>query len=385
MRPLRACVFALATASCAGVLGFDRLSEGTPGGPEAGVDGAVVDAGPNVPPECLEVGLPARAGVGGGGTSVPAIYSALRLLDFGIPTDAGAEDIPGLNLDRKCSPTLGTGSCTTTKLETTFNAYAKDKSAAGLDNAGYSLIKYISEQSSVISATGINAGITQGLYGAVVMVKDWNGAEDDDEVTVELLPAVGMRDGGAPTGTASDVWLLDDRFRQTALDVSILRATEAWVTGGKLVARFKEVTIPIFIAEDPKPFDIRLTDGVITGEVTTDGLTRGLITGRWKTLDFLSQLRTLYLFDATLEDTTLCENKVGAAALYGAVKAAVCDGPDIRSDGQDDKALPCDALSAAARIETYRVDRMGDWTTLPIVPKRCETNVLVREGDDCAP
>jgi hypothetical protein len=390
-RGLGVVLLVASTASCAALLGFERLTaEGaTDPTAEAGGDAANDGGGIPEPPECKEIGLPAPSPDAGSGLSIGAQIVALRLLDFGLPVDGGLPPVPGYNLDSTCTTNAATGSCTRSAVETTFDRYAKDKSPTGLDNAGFELIAYLSRLSSTLSAEGINAGITDGQYGAVLQLTDWNGEPNDGKVDVEVFPSIGFvpRAGARkPTFGPDDTFYLDDRYRVGFVtDGSTLRSTAAWVVENRLVARFKEISLPLFIAEDPKPFDVRIRDAILTAKLERTGETTtmrdGLITGRWKTADFLAETRTIYLADANdLVDTTLCEKQ--GVVLYGAVKGAVCDGPDIRSDSQDRRGLPCDAISAAARIEGYSVKQLGTWKKLPVVGPRC-VDASVPLGDDC--
>lgn len=387
--------------SCAAVLGFERLStedgfvipdsgsEAGDGAPIQTTDAATSDADPGA---CAELGYPAKpadAAAGGG----PPILVAVKLLDFGVDTDGGAGDVPGFNLDRACSVDLASSTCKTNVLGPTFDRHAKDKNASGLDNASYSLIKYINSLSDILTATTINEGIADGKYGAVVQLKDWSGAADDDDVQVEIFPAIGRAPRENPSAGfgPDDRWILDTRF-QVAVNVeaSSVKADQAWVTGNKLVARFSNVTFPIIIDQDPKPFDIHITDVVLTATLATangmTSLSAGTVAGRWKTSDFLGQVRTIFVKDANgLENTVLCEPDAIARLLYGSVKKEVCDARDIRSDSNDTAKLGCDGVSAAMRVEAYPVTNLGYFDAGPQVPPRCLVDGAIPLGDDCAP
>ena len=131
-----------------------------------------------------------------------------------------------------------------------------------------------------------------------------------------------------------------------------------------------------------------MTDAILTALVsqTEPFLHDGVVTGRWKTSDFLGQVRTIFIKDSNgLVNATLCDPVPGAQTIYSAVKQTICDGPDIRSDSRDNQGLPCDALSAAARIEAYRVKRLGTWTGLADAGARCANAPAVPEGDGCPP
>lgn len=386
-------------ASCAAVFGFERLSAEDgfviDGGVEAGDEASIqtpADGGPEEAGPCGEIGIPpepADAAAEGG----PPVLVAVKLLDFGVDSSGGAGDVPGFNLDRACSVDVSTSTCKTNVLDATFLRHVKDKSATGLDNASFSLIKYISTFSDLLSPSTINQGIADGKYGAVVRLTNWNGAADDSDVQIEVFPAIGLRPREDPSASfgPDDRWELDTRFRVApSIEASSLKSERAWVNGHTLVARFKEIYFPIIIDEDPKPFDIRLSDVILTATLTTAGgatsLTAGTVGGRWKTSDFLGQVRTIYVEDANgLRDTTLCEPEAVAQVLYGSVKKEVCDARDIRSDSNDTAQLGCDAVSAAMRVETYPVTKLGVFEDGPTIPPRCEVDGAIPLGDDCAP
>jgi hypothetical protein len=391
------------SAACAAVLGFERLSEdGAPpegGSPEtsttneASVDGAMPEAGPT----CTALGIPDRPPAADGGVAALAhIHMAVKLLDFGIDT---AAVVPGFNLDHACSPTVATSTCATKIDQATFGNYGKDKNAQGVDNSGYGLLAYLSYLGTAFAPVSINDRLTAGEYGVVVRLANWNGTNDDDDVIVEIFPAIGLwnhPDGGpltpgaTPTFTASDQWRRDRRF-QNIVDASRIKSANAWVTGGHLVASFQQVTLPLTVPDDPKPLDVILQEAYLEGALVADGTSWRIkdarVGGRWRTADMLGQVRTIFIKDtAGLKKVVLCDPSL-AFDVYGAVKKEVCDGRDIRSSSLDDgKSLPCDSFSAGIRIDTYAVNVAGTFADLPtITPARCQQDGSIPEGDDCAP
>jgi len=397
--PSRRAVFpalalACATASCAAILGFERLSEdpADAGLADGASDAPALDGGADGPSgPCGELGVPSPPADAAAGNST-FVLAALRLLDFGLAVDGGRPEIPGFNLDLTCSVDLASSSCTSRLLAPAFETHARDKTPTGIDNAGFSLIAYISRFSDVLSPHGINQGIQDGRYGVVIRIEGWNGQPDDDNVAVELFPAIGVRaaDGGVrPAFDEDDSWLLDSRFQVGGvLEASTLRAARAWVTGSRVVGRFAEIVIPIFIDADPKPFEVRVRDAILTANLETDGSGRavlrdGVLSGRWKTADFLDQVRTIYIEDSNgLTNTVLCDPVPGATLIYNSVKSTICDGRDIRSDSRDNAGEPCDAISAAARIEAYSVRKLGTFAAPPDGGPRC-IDAAIPEGDDC--
>lgn len=384
------------SAACAAVFGFERLSEE---GAEAGSAETSTDASePPVEagPQCTDLGIPERPTVADAGTDAPGnVHMAIKLLDFGI--DKAAAPV-GFNLDRTCSPTIAQSSCTSAIDEATFEKYGKDKDERGLDNAGFGLLGYLSYLGSAFAPASINERLTAGEFGAVLRVANWNGTNEDDDVIVEIFPAIGVwqdvdsgapTPGGKPAFDATDYWMRDRRF-QNVVDASRIKSASAWVTGGRLVASFQSVTLPVTVPDDKKPLDVIILEAYATGMLVQDGpswkLSQGVLGGRWRTADILSQVRTIYVKDtAGLKNAYLCDPGL-ANTVYNAVKKEVCDGRDLRSTSRDDsKGLPCDAFSAGLKIDTYAVNEPGDFADLTATPPRCQADASVPEADDCAP
>lgn len=381
----------LGSAACAAVLGFERLSEDGSVTPpsEAGVDAAAVDAFVETGPLCADLGIPDRPKIVDAGSDGPAeVHMAVKVFDLGI-----AE---GFNLDHVCSPTVGTSSCTTKIDEQTFIKYGQDKNDRGLDNAGLGLVGYLGQLAGGFSAKAINERLSDGEFGAVVRLSNWNGTAEDDDVFVEIFPAIGVdetTDAGVATGLKpqldrGDRWKRDRRF-QNVVDASRIKSANAWVTGNRLVASFQSVTLPISIPDDPKPLDILINEGFMSGLLVPDGtswrLDKAVVGGRWSTASILAQVREIYVKDtAGLKNVYLCDPNL-LFDIYKAVKKEVCDGRDLRASSRDDnQGLPCDAFSVGIRLDTYAVDEPGPFADLPVIPPRCTKAGTVPAGDDCS-
>jgi hypothetical protein len=407
MRRMRAPLLALsfvacagATAACAAVFGFEPLSvETLEGGTsneastEGGTDAQPFEGGV----ACTDLGIPERpAAVVDAGTDAPdTIHMAVKVLDFGIDKTAAAV---GFNLDRACSPDIVSSTCATNIDEETFAKYGKDRGDKGIDNAGFGLLGYLSYLGSAFAPSEMNKRLAAGEFGYVLRLANWNGANEDDDVIVEIFPAIGVwnhPDGGAltpgatPTFTRDDEWMRDRRF-QNVVDASRIKSANAWVVGGRLVASFQSATLPITVPDDKKPLDIILQEGFISGMIVADGpswrLDNAVMGGRWRTSDILGQVRTIYVKDTIgLKNVYLCDPAL-PFDVYGAVKKEVCDGRDLRSTSRDDaKNLPCDSFSTGLRIDTYAVSTAGTFADLPAMAARCVKDGGVAEGDDCPP
>ena len=146
----------------------------------------------------------------------------------------------------------------------------------------------------------------------------------------------------------------DDRFPLGTASSSV----EAWVSNGKLVARFDTLLVPIRADFDLKLIDLTIRDAWITADLSAGGgdarsttLTRGVLAGRLLVPQFLSEL--LLLQTGT---KYLCEQ----SGLPELASKTVCGFRDIRSSHCDDnQGRSCDALSVGAQFETYAVDSLG--------------------------
>ncbi|MDB4946882.1 MAG: hypothetical protein JWP97_6416 [Labilithrix sp.] len=404
-RPLARLAFALAcagsTGACAAVFGFERLSvddaDAAAVPVESGAEASLPDGAVPADP-CHELGLPPHPVLDGGATADAGepIHLALKLFDFGINTGAS-----GLNLDRTCSATVATSSCKTAATEAAFASYARDLDDKGLDNASYGLLRYLAYLGEAFRPDKVNERLGQGSFGFVFRVLDWNGQPDDDDVSLEVFPTVGVvadpsapkpAPGGTPAFLSSDRWLRDDRFRKApGVDASLLRSTSGYVTRGRLVAAFDRVTVPISVPDDPKALDIIIREGFVLGTLTKDGsgwrLADGVLAGRWSTADLLGQVREIHIADTLgLRNVDLCDPG-SPTAIYNLVKTEGCKGRDLRSASvEDNRGLSCDAISTGIRFDSYALDAAGAFLPRPAVtPTRCQQDGSVPLGDDCAP
>jgi hypothetical protein len=390
---------AASTVACAAVLGFERLSEDAV--PETGAPDAAGEAGLEAGPLCSDLGVPAKpAAATGDGSAGPGPFTvAVSLLDLGI--DPTAPPV-GLNLDGVCSHDVATSSCATAVTEDLWGGYGDDKDG-GLDNAGLSLLGSNSGLGEAFSPAEINRRLQQGGYGLVLRISSYNGLSNDDAVEVDFFPALGVQQavdgGGYGTGmlndagvlsfASTDKWTLDQRFAALGSSGSTLRSRVGYVADGRLVAKFDNVILPISVPGDPKRFDIVLNGFYVSADLSFKSgawsLSNGVFAGRWKTSQFLEQLRAVYIKDSLgLKDAGLCEP--AGRPLYEIVKGAICTARDIRSDQQGVTSLPCDAFSTGLRFETYAIDQLGPIDAGPAIAARCPAvDGGVPANDDCAP
>ena len=151
-------------------------------------------------------------------------------------------------------------------------------STTRLDNAGYGLLGYLGLLGDGFKPSEVNKRLANGEYGFVLRLSNWNGLPEDDDVLLEVFPTLGVAldaeagapvVGGKPKFVPSDYWLRDSRFKNV-VDAPTLRSASAYVIGGRLVASFDTVTIPISVPEDKKPLDIIVQGGFLFGSLVAD-------------------------------------------------------------------------------------------------------------------
>jgi hypothetical protein len=289
-------------------------------------------------------------------TGSPAtVIDALRTLDIGSRNDGGAPPVYGFDLDGVCT-CPAPDSC-----RTPSGSAPRCDEEGGRDNAGGELLRTFGSF-NVFNQDDLTRRLQAGLYGLLMMVRDYNGAANDTRVTVAVYISNGVNavaDGGTfppPAYDGTDHWTVDpgSLLGGASLDgadcakggntcVPIYFDDKAYVSNHVLVA---SLDFPLslggganmgFIALD-------LTGSVVTARLvprgTTFALEDGRITGRWATSKLLASLAVLP--DPFVSGGYLC----GDDPTYLSVKKKICDATDIAtSAGQDGKGAACDALS----------------------------------------
>lgn len=343
---------ALVLASCTAVLGMDKLSE-----QPVITDGEAQDAEAGSP-ACSDDSIDAARRPAPQGTGDETRYFAFNQLDIATSADLG------FDLDHVRTADLATSRCAFPS-----GVAPVTDNAAGVDNAGASLFPTVGIVAPALSAKAINDRLLDGRFGMTLGLGGWNGTLTDESLTLVVFPTLGIWTDvpgspsipGGPTnpshrtivggGASSDRWMRDFRFAFTSAGT----ATAAWVDGGRLVARFATLTLPIRSDLDLKLIDIELRDAWITADLGGDKdhptLKNGVIAGRALVSEFVAELLLLYT-----GEVYLCHQ--GQAPELA--RTRVCAYRDIRTSHCDDgQSLPCDALSFGAHFETYQVDQLG--------------------------
>jgi hypothetical protein len=302
----------------------------------------------------------------------PTQLFAVTTLDFGI--DASAPP-PGLNLDGVISTDRSLSSCSLAVDLTKTESYVLDR-PDGVDNAAAALIQALGGVVLNMQPASIQDRLAAGRFGLLIQLADWNGEPNDSTVLVEVFPTIGYSriDGGTetpqpesgepPHDELGDRLTPDGRFQGLSKG-SLLTTGDAWVSQGRLIARFATLTIPIRSSvDDLRSFDYQLHDAWVTAVLRTDavdgGLSRleeGAIVGRLGASDLFAQVKLLH------DDSGyLCENKGPVRA--SAILPVVCAARDIRMSHCEDRVgLPCDSFSFGVRFEARPVDGMASFRT----------------------
>lgn len=344
------------SGACVAVLGLDEL--------QPRKEAESVDSGP--PPSCEDFldEAPKRPAEATAPAGDPQIYSfAVKTLDLGVDLD---QALPGFNLDHTKTTDLETNGCTFSPGDQgVILQYTKD-SANGVDNVMSKLLGLMQTLSPEFKTTAIDEKLKRGKFGLVLIVDGWNGTSDDPDVRIKVLPALGLErppnapDAGSltPTFTREDRWRPDSRFDLEGGRVP-MTASQAWVSGDTIVAKFDELTLPFRPFEaDPKPFDVHLLNVWVKARITrnADGpvaFSKGTIGGRLRTNDLFRETRHIQVRPSMFA--------CSMAPLMALLRKQSCMVRDVREDYCDDgKGLPCQALSFGANFEAYSVDALGE-------------------------
>ncbi len=348
---------------CATIFGLDELTLAAPveeAGTDAWTDAKIPDAAttPETGVDCTDAGYPGRPtsdtpNLDGGDLSIRV---ALSQLDFGLG-DAGFAGT-SFNMDGVCTVNSKTSSCVTKASGTDFGTYVVDKSATGVDNAGASLIQFISQQGPVFTPQAISSRLRSGGFGGVIYITGYNGHADDTTVSAFFFPSFGISVDGGVTFGPTDIWRVD-KGDLGASETSMWGDTNAWVAGGKLVAHVPRLPLRLTVDPNNPLLTLMFDDALITADVVQDGtgtyrLTNGVLAGRVATQPFLDSINRLYYAPNGANDF-ICNNDTFRAF----ITATICNARDIMSSSlNDNTAMPCDAFSAGAGFDTYAVNKL---------------------------
>lgn len=299
--------------------------------------------GPEEPGRCQLASLPPPPDVqdAGGGRD---IFVAMSDLSYG-----SAEATLGFNL----RDATGAPSCERPMLPEEDDELADDDDCA-VDNA---LGRWMAADQE-LDPEAPSELIRRGRTSMLIRLRDYNGAADDDQVTVSLLataPFDALGTAELPAFDGEDRWpvlastLADPHTAEgNPLDTARATDTSAYVTGHRLVARFPsaDLRLPLAFEERPRVFPASLTHVVLTCATRRDA------EGRWHLDDCLlgaSWSVPSLLGAATRSESVGTPDMCVDTPYYTAVRQEVC----VRADASTRDAPGfCDALSIGMRFST---------------------------------
>jgi hypothetical protein len=288
---------------------------------------------------------------------------AVSRTDFGIqPNDAGPTRYQtiGFDLDNTCT---GQGSC---QEPSWANAVHHD-GVDGIDNA-FGLLLVLGGGPDSLEASADQTEL-------LLRVRNYSGEPNDDQIEVSLYFAVGLVP--RPDGSKEPLWDGQDRWTilpETLLpaagglghnvDLPLFRADQAYVTEGKLVARFHQTLWPAGLTNVP-----RLLVTVRQFEVAGELRHAADAGGAWELHDLVAGMRigvtdalTIAAFEPnnvpgfdSSPNALYCQDK----GSYEAGKRFVCSLMDVTADPTAPASAACDAMSIGLLFQAQQA-LLGD-------------------------
>jgi hypothetical protein len=349
-------------------------------GVEAGTDAPItMDAG-DAGPGCDGATWPGRPA-----KDDPATYFGgefvLALQTIHFDPDAGGGNLVGYDLDRACT-CPGKGSC-----NPSGDASLVCDDPMGRDNSGGVLLSSFSAfAGDVFDSMKLNQKISDGVFTLLVRIKDYNGSQNDTQITTAIFISDGNKgaeDGGTPSKPkfdGTDDWTVDPTSLFGGVGPPYVPLpdsvdTMAYVTNGMLVAVIGEVKI-ILSGTGNGSVGLDVSGAVITGHLTPKGnsfsIDDGVLAARWPTRKMLTTL-------AGIKDPIGMGYLCGDSGTYLQIKKLICDVRDIVTAVQNDNTGAfCDALSIGFGFGATPA-RMGNMYQRPMPIPPCGA----QWDDDC--
>lgn len=221
---------------------------------------------------------------------------------------------------------------------------------------------------SAFSEDQLAEEIAKGRAGLVLRIRGYNGAANDDRVSVELFGKV-WTNGAVPQHDGNDAWLPYDDSVQ--FDMAVQWDMDAYVTDSLLVARYPHFSLAFRpnVGQNDNPFVVELEEAVLSGtlEQGSNGfvLKNGNMAARWPTAKFLSAFSVIqYPFD------WMCDKNLA----YGVLKNDICKYADVMGTAAlDNQNAACDAVSWAAGFDAEPA-KLGATKTPPTIKSGCPAN-----------
>lgn len=323
-------------------------------GTDVGTDGALV---------CAHASFPGRPT--GSNDGAFDLYYALNSLELSDPSRSSR----GFDLDDACTVDKATTTCLTTR-----GRELPVDLANGVDNAGYA---YLS-----LALVAPKSPLSEGRYGIVVRVRNWNGLPDDPgvEVTLYNSPGLGATDGGprTPRFDGTDTFDLYDEQSPPSEgqpapkgELVALRSDEstAFVKGGVLYANLvpDDYAFGTTYSDDLHftytalrtdgsrlPFVSLLLSAKLVGSGADAKLVDGTLAGTLSSDEILASLP--FVRDPGAVGDAGPTHVCPGTSLYTSARNKVCASLDLSTSGPDPE-YPCDGLSGVFGFSAVAVKR----------------------------
>jgi hypothetical protein len=283
-------------------------------------------------------------------SSIPPIILAME--DLRAATDDSDAALPkprGFDLDHTCTG-FEPPSCVAAG-----DAAARTPSPDGRDNAAGPLLTDLGAIVPGARDVVAHGGISSGRYTFLFLISDWNGTDDDPQVSAAFLVSPGTRknangDNTPPVFDGNDLWDVDPAYLrdggallgQDCANVSCTPAgdTTAFVRGGVLVAQLPQVTFTLNASNGTVL--LPMNGATLTAQLTrsANGATlRGEIGGRLPTSRLVNAL-------GNMRDVASGKAVCDAPGFEAISRQSVCAGTDLAlTPAQDRVGAPCQAIS----------------------------------------
>lgn len=361
---------ALVLASVAGALVACQIVAGLE--MQTLVDPAVTEAGPAeagvLDPCSPEVPPPRQAA---GGRDVEPVTFAIQFFDISTTVkgdterlcDSAAIDLDGLDT---CGPT-GLPDGGTAPIGNSCTPLDDVCDSEGGGDSALQAIATATIGSKPSEEDDPNVQIRAGQLGVLLELTNYNGAPNDQQVSVSLIQSVGVAlpdgglpepDGGGATPTfdeTKDLWVpRAESFFDTTPRYAV---TDAYVVSGLLVARFSSPNEPITFGGSAT--NLFADEVVLTAKIVpdADGRPARLDLGR---LALRVPSRSVFDYAAgrLVGGESVCDDTTTGAQLRALVGRLVCSGLDLPGGKSPPRTTKlCDAISYAAGFYATRARR----------------------------
>ncbi len=356
-------------------------TEGDDGGTTDGgtTDGAIEAGTPEAGCQLFAPPSPPAANDGSGNVDVLFAMSAFRLVPDGTASVNHPRAPVPIDIDQRCT-CPGAASCTSPAAKPDC-----DVDGGGDDATGDLWSTFATLAPSQFNDDSLNTGLRLGYNGTLFRVRNYNGSNNDTQVTLiayESPGTVGVETkmAASPKYDGTDVWTVNPASLVGGIGVDagagcegndticlpLVYDTKAYVSNGTLVAH---ISLTVTAGDVNTRLRVALSDVVLVAPLIFDGksyrVDEGQFAGRWALPDFLGALQSV---PDPLDGTQgLC----GASTTYGNVKQMGCEKRDVMSaQAKDNTGAQCNALSLTVSFSAVQA-HLGPVFQPPPPAERC--------------